>query len=58
MFETCQVRPSGYKFSNYYSPDGLAEIRKDINKHPKFDDNFDIRRQLEHFKDEMNRSKM
>ena len=27
-----------------------------VNKHPKFDDNFDIQRQLEHFKYEMNRT--
>ena len=24
-----------------------------VNKHPKFNENFDIRRQLEHFKNEM-----
>ena len=30
-----------------------AEQQK-VNKHPKFDNNFDIRSQLEHFKYEMN----
>ena len=28
--------------------------KQNVNKHPKFDDNFDIRQQLEHFKYEMN----
>ena len=30
-----------------------AEKQK-VNKHPKFDDNFDIQRQLEHIEYEMN----
>ena len=29
-----------------------------VNKHPKFDNNFDIRRQSEHFEYEMNRTKV
>ena len=28
--ETSQVRPTGYRFFNYHSPDGLQEIRKHI----------------------------
>ena len=31
-------------------------IQRTVNKHPKFDNNFDIRRQLEHFEYEMNRT--
>ena len=27
-----------------------------VNKHPKFDNNFDIRRQLEHFEYDINRT--
>ena len=27
--------------------------QQNVNKHPKFDNNFDIRRQLEHFEYEM-----
>ena len=27
-----------------------------VNKHPKFDNDFDIHRQLEHFKYDMNRT--
>jgi hypothetical protein len=27
-----------------------------VNKHPKFDDNFNIQRQLEHFEYDMNRT--
>ena len=32
--------------------------RKKVNKRSKFDDNFDILRQLKHFKYEMNRTKI
>ena len=34
---------------------GQSKLQK-VNKHPKFDYNFDIRRQLEHFEYEMNRT--
>ena len=31
----------------------LAQAELEVNKHPKFDNNFDFRRQLEHFEYEM-----
>ena len=31
-------------------------INQKVNKHPKFDDNFDIRRKLERFEYEMNQT--
>ena len=34
----------------------MPRIANSINKHPKFDDNFDIRRQSKHFEYEMNQT--
>ena len=34
----------------------FAQAELEVNKHPKFDNNFDIRRQLEHFLYDMNRT--
>ena len=34
----------------------FSRLEKKGNKHPKFDTNFDIRRRLEHFEYDMNRT--
>ena len=36
----------------------FAQAELELNKHPKFNNNFDIRRQLEHLEYEMNRTKV
>ena len=45
-----------YKSVIFFNKFAQAEYQK-VNKHPKFDANLDIRRQLEHFEYDMNHTK-
>ena len=47
----CKLQVCNLVFNKF----AKAEHQK-VNKHPKFDANFDIQRQLEHFEYDMNRT--
>ena len=54
--QTCNLQ-TGQSISYKYINQFWSNLpHPNSNKHPKFDDNFDIWRQLEHFKYEMNQT--